>query len=293
MRIHLHLGAHKTATTFVQSQLRRNLGVLQKAGFIFPAQKTFQEGFGRYFNTLIHAYPFLSVAITPMLEHRMDAFLAKEKATSTAILSDENLAGMLVINHRQGGLYRNVGNRMRLMTSVLRKHEVRYFFAIRSYKDFLPSAYLQLATNGREPDYQKYLQSFDVEKHGWTEAVAAIAEAVGRENLTVWTYEAFSRDARRIFERLAPGVNLDLEIDDSNRVVLPSMTVKGLKVMQALEGKFSRHELSKISKMMRRVKFDEPNPRLAIEDADMIARLQAVYGHDIEAIGRMGINLIA
>lgn len=293
MRIHLHLGAHKTATTFLQSQLRRNLGALEAAGIIFPSQKTFQEGFSHYFSALIYAYPYLSMAVTPVLERRMQRFLAAEKASRMAILSDENIAGMLVFNHRQGALYNNIGNRARLMASVLRDHEVHYFFAIRSYKDFLPSAYLQLATNGREPAYEKYLASFDVDKHGWTETVGTLAEAVGRENLTVWTYEAFSRNARRIFEFLAPGVDLDLEVDDSSRVVLPSMTVKGLRVMQALERKFSRQELSRISKMMRRMKFDEPNPRLAIEDAGMIAHLQGVYARDIEAIGRMGINFLS
>jgi hypothetical protein len=289
MKVHVHLGAHKTATTYLQRQLQRNITSLTAAGIFCPHQKTLQDAFGRYFNALVHLYPYAGLAIRPFLEGKIDALVGSAGAPSSAILSDENLAGMLAFNHKQGGLYRNVGRRTGLLASVLARHKPHFYFAIRSYKDFLPSAYLQLATNGREPEYQAYLDSFDLEKYGWTAAVRQIADTVGAENLTVWTYEKFARDNRSIFDLLVPGVELDIEADQSRRVVLPSMTMKGLRVMQAIEGKFSKPELARIAKVMRRFHFDEPNPRLGIEDPVLIARLNALYRADCAAIGEMGV----
>jgi hypothetical protein len=290
MKVHVHLGAHKTATTYLQRQLQRNTAILEANGIFCPQQKTFQEAFGRYFNALVHAYPYGGLAIRPFLERKIDQLVRSAGTPSSAILSDENLAGMLAFNHKQGGLYRQVGRRTALLAAVLAPHKPHFYFAIRSYKDFLPSAYLQLATNGREPEYQAYLDSFDVEKYGWTAAIRQIVDSVGAENLTVWTYEKFARDNRSIFDLLVPGVELDIEADQSKRVVLPSMTLKGLRVMQAIEGKLSKSELGRIGKVMRRFRFDEPNPRLGIEDPAMIARLDALYMADRKAIASMGVS---
>jgi hypothetical protein len=292
MKIHVHLGVHKTATTFIQSQLHDNRSLLAEGHTGFAGIWSVRRQFTNSFDRLSWFDPVWRKLTRPWLARRLDAVLAHKKVR-TFILSDENLLGLISANYWFGRLYPYAGGRVRILDSLLGGHDIRYFMAIRRYPDYLTSSWLQLASKGKAPPFEKYLDRFAPERRGWAEIVEGIARACGPERLTVWTYDWFSADPARVFELLAPGIRFAIPEEQLRRDVLPSLTLKGLKVITQLEDHLSQDELKRLSRLIRSFPFDQPNPKLEITDSALLAAYEDKYQSDLNRIRALGVDLHA
>ncbi|MBX9459234.1 MAG: hypothetical protein KL863_26090 [Rhizobium sp.] len=212
---------------------------------------------------------------------------------NTFLLSDENLAGTIGANYLFGRLYPWAGMRARMLVGVLSGHDTHYFICIRSYPDYLVSSWLQLASKGKPPAFEKYVEKFSPERRGWAELVADLAQAVGRDRLTVWTYDWFAEDPHRVFALLAPDMDFVVAEEELKREILPSLTIKGLNVISLLEEHLTRPEIRRMSRLVRNFQFDEPNPKLEITDPALIAAYESKFRRDLEAIRALGVELHA
>jgi hypothetical protein len=293
MKIHVHLGVHKTATTFIQSQLHDNRPLLTSGQIGFAGIWAIRKRFTRPFDRLSWIDAIWRPLTRPYLARKLHAILGAQKKAKTFILSDENLLGLISANDWFGRLYPNAGVRVAILDSLLKGHDVRYFMAIRRYPDYLASSWMQLAARGKAPSFEKYRAKFGPEKHGWAELVADIARACGPDRLTVWTYDWFDDDPAKVFSLLAPGVAFTVPEEELRRDVLPSLTLKGLKVITQLQDHLSENELKQMSRIIRTFPFDEPNPRLEITDAALVAAYEEKYLRDLERIRALGVELHA
>ncbi len=290
MKIHLHLGAHKTATTYIQSQLFDNRADLATTGAGFVGLWVMRKQFTRLFETLGWFDPVWAPVTRWILRRRLRVILKPHGGKKLVILSDENLAGLIRTNYWRGGLYRGLKARMKMLRSVFSGHDVHYFFCIRPYADHLTSSYLQWAATGKPPSFDTFLARFGPDMPGWAEAVAAIAGAAGKDRVTVWTYDWFKQDPSRLLLLLAPGSQLKVTEEELKRDILPSLTLRGLDVMQKLEKSLSKAERVKMGKLLRNFPFDGPNPRLEITDPALLAGFEAKYADDLAAIRGLGIS---
>jgi len=291
MKIHVHLGVHKTATTFLQSQLYDNRSLLAGGKIGFVGIWAIRRQFTNAFERLSWLEPVARRLTRPRLKQKLDIILASQKKASTFILSDENILGLISANYWFGRLYPRAGVRVRMLDGLLAGHDTRYFLCIRRYPDYLTSSWLQLASRGKAPPFEKYRAKFNPQADGWAELVATIARACGPERLTVWTYDWFSANPARVFELLAPDVHFAVPEEELRRDVLPSLTLKGLKVITQLEDHLSGGELKRLSGLMRTFPFDEPNPRLEITDPVLLAAYEAKYQSDLNKIRALGVDL--
>lgn len=293
MKIHVHLGVHKTATTFIQSQLHDNRSLLAANRIGFAGIWAIRKNFTNRFDRLSWLEPIWRPLTRPILQKRLDAILANHKKGETFILSDENLLGLISANNWFGRLYPNARRRVDMLNGLLSGHDVHYFMAIRRYPDYLTSSWLQMAARGKAPPFEKYLAKFGPARPGWAALVADIAHACGPERLTVWTYDWFCADPARVFSLLAPGVPFAVPEEELRRDVLPSLTMKGLQVVTRMQDQMSSGELRHLSRLMRGFPFDEPNPRLEVTDQELIAAYERKYLADLEKIRALGVELHA
>jgi hypothetical protein len=293
MKVHVHLGVHKTATTFIQSQLHDNRTLLADGDVGFAGIWAIRRQFTNSFDRLSWFDPVWSKVTRPQLASKLNVVLANHGKAQTFILSDENLLGLISTNYWLGRLYPRAGSRVRILDSLLRGYGTRYFLAIRRYPDYLTSSWLQLASRGKAPPFERYRARFAPEKRGWAEVVESIARACGPERLTVWTYDWFCADPARVLDLLAPGIRFAVPEEELRRDVLPSLTLKGLKVITQLEDHLSQQELKRLSRLIRTFPFDEPNPRLEISDAGLLAAYEDKYQSDLERIRALGVALHA
>ncbi len=290
MKIHLHLGAHKTATTFVQSQLFDNRAGLAASHIGIVGIWVLRKRFTRLFEALSWLDPFWAPLTRMLLRARLNSILAEHHHRSLVILSDENLAGLIAGNYRRGGLYPAIGQRMRKLKSILSDHEVKVFFSIRPYPDYLISSYLQLAARGRAPSFEQFMARFPASMRGWSEVVSALVAVMGKENVTICTYDWFRQDPSRLLRLLAPDGLQTVEDSELKRDILPSLTVKGLEMMKHLEPHLSSREKVKMGKLLRGFEFDEPNPRLEIDDAGLLEAWRQKYQMDLRKIRAMDVS---
>jgi hypothetical protein len=291
MKIHVHLGVHKTATTFIQSQLHDNRALLAEGQIGFAGIWSVRKQFTNAFDRFAWLDPVWWKLTRPRLAAKLSAVLAHHKKARTFILSDENLLGLISANYWLGRLYPAAGARLRILDALLAGQDVRYFLCIRRYPDYLTSSWLQLASHGKAPPFEKYRARFAPAGRGWADLIAEIAHACGPERLTVWTYDWFNANPARVFELLAPGVRFAVPEGELRRDILPSLTLKGLKVITRLEGHLSAGELRQLSRLMRSFPFDEPNPRLEITDAALLAAYEDKYQADLNKIRALGVDL--
>lgn len=294
MKIRVHLGVHKTATTFIQSQLHESRAFLAGNRIGFAGIWIVRRRFTKAFDRLAWFDPWWKLVTRPWLKRRFAELLAQHaRSSDTFILSDENILGLISANHWTGKLYPQARRRVEILEEIGRGHDLHYYVAIRRYPDYITSSWLQLASRGKAPPFEKYLAKFTPKSRGWAEVVADIAAAAGARRVTVWTYDWFSDDPARAFGLLAPGVHFAVPDEELRRDVLPSLTLKGLKVITRLQDHLSDAELKHLSRVMRSFPFDEPNPRLEISDQELLVAYEAKYQQDLARIRALGVELYA
>lgn len=293
MKVLVHLGVHKTATTFIQSQLANNRPALAGKGFGMSGIWAVRRRFTNLFDRLAWFDPVWRFLTRPALRRRIDRLVAETAGAETFLLSDENLPGTLSANYLFGRLYPFAGMRARMLEGVLAGYDTHYFLCIRRYPDYLVSSWLQLATRGKPPAFEKYVEKFAPDARGWAELVDDLARAIGRDRLTVWTYDWFAEDPRRVFDLLAPGTDFVLAEEELKREILPSLTIKGLNVVGLLEEHLTKSELKRMSRLVRNFEFDEPNPRLEITDPALLAAYEDKFRADLDRIRALGVTLLA
>jgi hypothetical protein len=290
MKILVHLGAHKTATTFIQSQLANNRAELATKGYGVAGIWVVRRKFTNLFDRLSYFDPVWRFLTRRLLRRRLDRMIAQAGKVETFLLSDENLLGLISANYWRGYLYPWAGRRVAILKSLLGARETHFFLCIRRYPDYLTSSWLQMASKGKAPAFEKYLEKFPPEGRGWAEIVADICGAVGAKNVTVWTYDWFSEDPARVFQLLAPGTDFVVPARELKREILPSLTIKGLNVINQLEDHLSRGELKRLSAVIRSFPFDEPNPRLEISEPALLEAYEEKYRGDVDKIRAMGVD---
>ncbi|WP_137158330.1 hypothetical protein [Rhizobium sp. FKL33] len=291
MRVNVHLGVHKTATTFIQAQLHDHRSLLADGSIRYAGISAVRHNFTTLFDRLAWTDALGGAASRPYLGRRLEALIRSQGRGDTFILSDENLLGLISANYWTGRLYPGAGRRLRMLDAMLKGKEARYFLSIRRYTDYLTSSWLQLASRGRAPSFDRYLAKFQPGCRGWAEIVSDMVAACGADRLTVWTYDWLSSDPGRVFGLLAPGIAFTVPDEELRRDVLPSLTIKGLKVINELKPHLSANELKNVARMMRGFPFDEPNPRLEIADAGLISAYEQQYQDDLARIRALGVQL--
>lgn len=292
MQFHIHLGAHKTATTFVQRTLRENAPALAAAGIAAPDLVVLRKRFTARFDRVMRGGALAARLFDASLRRDLQSLLPSAPGIGRVLLSDENFLGVLGANTKGRGLYPDAGGRARVLARLAGPGDVHWFLAIRNYADFVTSAYLQAASHRAAPAFEAYVAAVLAGPRGWADIVDELVAHSGAGRVTVWTYERFRDDPVPVFAALVPGADLAIATPDEAPAVNASLTVKGRKVMQLLEAHLTPAELNHMGKLMKRFPFEPPNPKLAITDARLRAELDARYGRDCARIRATGCRFL-
>ncbi|MFL4472002.1 hypothetical protein ACERZ8_19750 [Tateyamaria armeniaca] len=110
MKVILHIGAHRTATTSFQSYVRRHAGDLREDGVGFWGPARTRKGL------FAGIQPTPGFGLEAARRARGRLLLQMKKAQTngvqTLLVSDENMMGSVRLNLRKGRLYPDIGERM-------------------------------------------------------------------------------------------------------------------------------------------------------------------------------------
>lgn len=189
----LHLGAHKTATTYIQSQLSLNSKRLNSEDVFIPmdrSRKTLTravKGKKWHFKnrrTLLRKLPEL-------------------KGFSTLIISDENLLG-IPNNLRDGTMYDNLHSDCLKIKKFLDDGETEFFiyFSIRNYRKFAVSVYCECLRHNPFIHFDDYISSLNIDNFNWLRLYHVITEVFGEGSVKLHDFDQF--EPMTLLDHLTP-----------------------------------------------------------------------------------------
>jgi hypothetical protein len=215
--VYLHIGAHKTGTTAIQSMLRAEQRRLRWHGFFYD------RAFYRLGKVLATHSP-LSDGDRDRLRREVDARL-RGRPEPNIIGSSEALFGNLFASYAN---IRVVAEDLRV---ILADYDVRIVGCIRRQDDFIQSVYHQYVKRGGTLRFDAFLQTHDVRAYRWNELLAHYADVFGRRALSVVAYEALFQTPTALLERLfAPLAAAGFRTVKRPSVRNPSLSPKGIEI---------------------------------------------------------------
>jgi hypothetical protein len=182
-RHHLHLGAHKTGTTFCQTVLEINRARLADHGIAYWSLEDTRRDITPYMIGLS------STKEATRTHEECLARLAEALGSDAArlVISDENLTGFIKDILRKRG-YRGLRRRMIPIRDALGR-DVRVFFTVRRYADFISSMYCEYVGTKQYIPFEEVRESRFMAELSWVKVYRILVRVFGRSNVVVFEYD--------------------------------------------------------------------------------------------------------
>ncbi len=217
-KFHLHLGVHKTATTYTQTALANNNRILADNGILYWDLQQTRKNITPYFGGLSR-----KKNERPQAECRvhLNALfdLPEVKTAKRVLISDENILGFIKEIIRNGG-YRGVYKRLKPIRDIL-NDDVKVFITIRNYADFFSSVYCELITTKPFIPFEQVRNNPKILKFSWVSVYKDLVRVFGKENVVVFEHEAMVSNLGLVIHDLL-GKPLSLEMPKKQVRVSPS-----------------------------------------------------------------------
>lgn len=290
-RIHIHLGAHKTASTFMQNWLTKHLSLLKRNKIAYIPLENLRRQFSSAFWEMAvnSAESFTPVQLRDMIFTEAEACGFDLASTRLLIVSEENILGSLSSLSTGGVLYPGLSHRLQILAKIFEGYPIQPFFSVRSYLEFYPSAYAETLRDGYIKPFENYLHDLAVTRNSWVDVIETIEESLGPA--VVWPYEQFRSNAHLVLSALLR-MTITADSIDVNTVVRRSLTQKGLLVAMSCQDALSANEIKKLVNLLAdRMKFEEPDEKISIRDSRMINELTEKYAGDLQSLANRLLNL--
>lgn len=201
MEIVLHLGVHKTASTYLQSLLEKNLVSLERHSIGYAHPKILRPLFAQA--------PQRNLGTRRALRNSARAWAlrqvvetAQDLQRKRLIISEEQLLGSVRALFSGRGFYRDLSKELRGLVSVLQGQPVKVLLSIRNYDTFFVSAYGQVLTGWKYlPFDQRMRTTFLREQRGWPDILTELMQTLPTgSTLRLWQYERFGLEEREILQ---------------------------------------------------------------------------------------------
>jgi hypothetical protein len=273
----VHLGAHKTATTYMQAVFAGSLPQLGEVGVAYLPLNSMRMSVTRQVWTPNEAN--FSRA-RGEIRRRMAATVSP---TRRLLLSDENLIGNPV-GRNSATLYAHAKPNLRTLVRLLGDGvEPEFFLAVRSYERFVPSLYTEAIRHRPFLSFKEYLSAIDLTSVSWHRLVAEICEVVSARRLTLWDFDDFSAIERTVFDAIVPEM-AGVALTHPDGPVRPSASDRAIRALTALRDVLDADEVQKVVIPVSEAVHD--GPAFAPFSERTIRRLRRRFADDVGRVRR-------
>jgi hypothetical protein len=283
MLIALHLGAHKTATTYIQKALDQSREALRADGVGYPP-------LDRIRSTITRQLDFAAFGLAGSTTRLLNEYSDCERI----IFSDENIIGGLRPARGTKIFYGRRRARIGSLVRRLKPNPVKIYFAVRSYEQFVSAIYCEYIRHNPFVDTDSYLSRLNLPDFSWTDVVATLVELVGAQSVTIWRYEDFPALEEDVFGALSGG-RADL-VDRPAVRLRESLSAEAVEALHKLERSHGRAK--EIRSRVKRVEADFPKgpncPAFSAFCRTDAKDLRARYDDEMSGIERLfpGISVL-
>lgn len=241
--IYLHLGVHKTATTYIQELFLQNLDIIFDAGRAYWPLDLVRPIIASGFDRVIIPRETKLYLLRRLLAHQKPPMQGLQEIVSlfaNSIISEENILGF-PSDSLGGKLYPNARPRLRLLAKALKGQKVEIFLCVRGYPSFLASLYAEAMRHGFfQPEDQFERQNFPAAWR-WFDLVTVVSGCFPDAVIHVWKYEDFSQLQEIIIHRMS-GVPLHTMRPLAEGLIRPSASAAAIEAMNSQSEKMTRYQ---------------------------------------------------
>ena len=236
-RLHLYLGAHKTATTHLQGILLANRSTLRNRGVALSAPQDLRsEWLPRFFR-------YCNSHTDEKDEEALHWLRSQEPPEDLWIVTEENIIGVSNDFALKPGMYPMAAERMRCLVEIFPAADIRFFFSVRSYETFYRSAYSEVVRNRGYLPFERFYDYARFKHNSWHRMLGDIAAVISAEKMTVWKYEDFGE----LLDQLVCLLTMQSGSDDliheyKADLTRPSLSFRTMEILASLDPVLTRQE---------------------------------------------------
>jgi len=279
IKIIIHAGAHKTASTHLQNRLLENEKRVVKSGCSYLGPEKIRDQFG----TLWRA---LGRSDTPDEQERKLAALAAGQPR--LVISEENIIGGfkdLMNGPNRAILYPKAVERLARLAQLVAPNPLHIAMAVREPSSYYVSVYNQLLLSGRFQTWERFSKGLDPTAVKWSDILRPIAEIPGVAAVSIWRYEDYHTLLPQILNTLLGQPRPDIPLHMEKRMH------EGLSE-RAVQACCTWHAAGYGGRLGAVAREDFPvsdaYPKFSPWPEALMRESRAAYGRDIEALGRAG-----
>ena len=279
IKIIIHAGAHKTASTHLQNRVLENENLVVKSGCSYLGPEKIRDQFG----TLWRA---LGRSDTPDEQKRKLAALAAGQPR--LVISEENIIGGfkdLMNGPNRAILYPKAVERLARLAQLVAPNPLHIAMAVREPSSYYVSVYNQLLLSGRFQTWERFSKGLDPTAVKWSDILRPIAEFPGVAAVSIWRYEDYHRLLPQILNTLLGQPRPDIPLHMEKRMH------EGLSE-RAVQACCTWHAAGYDGRLGAVAREDFPvsdaYPKFSPWPEELMRESRAAYGRDIEALGRAG-----
>lgn len=280
MRIVLHLGAHKTASTHLQLALGRAQAALAEQGVALFLPDALRRNGLRLGDYLSMQPEDRSLASTIR-----QALAQAARNADCLLITEENILGNAhqPAMIRQARLYPSAQARLERLAGLLPDAPVTLALSTRQPGGFLTSAYSQRLMSGRIEDFETFRAGLDPAALSWHDLVARLHAAIPAAPMVLWRYEDYPAIAAPVLTHLLGEAPARAVRPGPNRAH-PGLTAPAHAALMAEAAALSAQGEGAIRERVRALRQQFPrekgHPPLAHFDAATEARCAQAYQAD-------------
>lgn len=268
--VSLLVGAHKTATTYIQSRLLNSQYALNAAGISHIPMEQFRK---RITNQLSNN-GFSPAQLTRLLE--------EHAGYNRIILSDENLLGVWPDANR---LYPRARLRLETLFPAFEGYSVEVFVTLRCYPDYLVSRYTEHLRSNRFVQFENYYKEIDFDTVTWLDLIDDI-RASGIETLSISDYPRIFDDEQHYIDTLlgTSGISLN-PADNTPAVRRTKLTQQGYDVLRTFSRKYALSSTQQVLALLDNTEQETPaTPFMPIPEAQKV-EMEVRYEQEMKELG--------
>lgn len=180
-----HVGAHKTASTFLQSCLRADDAAIADSGVTVVQRARIKDGPLGEALRLLHKGRQPDSALSNLAASTLHELL--DTQGRRVLITSEDILGRL------SGFYASTGPVAEFLVRALPGLRVRFLLYTRNQADYLESAYVQYIHAGKSLEFSRFLEKFDLARLSWVSILDRLAAVVGADAVKAVPYESIRR----------------------------------------------------------------------------------------------------
>lgn len=285
MKLIVHVGAHKTATTHLQRRLQSSSAALRQRGAAYYGPAALR---GEVPLSSLLAWPGRWPEVEAGWRARLDADEAA--GMERVVLSEENLLGSMTpgeLFDPGGRLYPHAGPRLAALFALLGRRPVTVAMAVREPGSFVTSAFGMWLLGGGGALIEEFLRDADPAVFRWSELARRLLVEGGTPRLTVWRFEDYPHLRNRVLARLLSAERVAVVRTRRRALVGWSQAAYDAFVARVLEAG-PDDSLAEMARTSREAhpRLEGMQPMRVLPEA-LLDRTAAAYPRDLDALRGM------